>query len=37
MFDGLIQKLKRIDKDSNAFFMLDSEMAARTFVPPAGA
>ncbi|WP_284644198.1 ferritin [Paenibacillus silviterrae] len=35
MFDGLIQKLKRIDKDSNAFFMLDAELAKRTFVPPA--
>jgi ferritin len=37
MFDGIIQKLKRIDSDSNAFFMLENEMAARTFVPPAGA
>lgn len=35
MFDGLIQKLKRIDKDSNAFFMLDTELASRTFTPPA--
>jgi ferritin len=31
-FDNLIQKLKRIDKDSNAFFMLDSELGKRTFV-----
>lgn len=31
-FDTLIQKLKRIDKDSNAFFMLDSELGKRTFV-----
>ncbi|MDZ5473574.1 ferritin [Bacillus sp. 31A1R] len=33
LFDNLIQKLKRIDKDSNAFFMLESELAKRTFVP----
>ncbi|QTH46017.1 ferritin [Cohnella sp. LGH] len=35
MFDTIINKLKRIDKDSNAFFMMDSEFAARTFTPPA--
>lgn len=35
LFDNLIQKLKRIDKDSNAFYMLDTELAARTFTPPA--
>ena len=35
LFDGIINKLKRIDKDSNAFYMLDSEFAARTFTPPA--
>ncbi|MFC3343435.1 ferritin [Paenibacillus abyssi] len=35
MFDSIIQKLKRIDKDSNAFFMLDSEFAQRKFTPPA--
>lgn len=34
-FDNIIQKLKRIDKDSNAFYHLENEMAARTFVPPA--
>ncbi|TVY09771.1 ferritin [Paenibacillus cremeus] len=34
LFDSIIQKLKRIDKDSNAFFMLESELAKRTFVPP---
>ncbi|WP_308640170.1 ferritin [Paenibacillus silvisoli] len=34
MFDSIINKLKRIDQDSNAFFMLDSEFAQRTFVPP---
>ncbi|RSK25962.1 ferritin [Bacillus sp. HMF5848] len=35
LFDGLIQKLKRIDKDSNAFFMLENELAKRTFTPEA--
>ncbi|MFD2673456.1 ferritin [Marinicrinis sediminis] len=34
LFDGIIQKLKRIDKDSNAFFMMDSEFAKRSFTPP---
>lgn len=34
MFDSIIAKLKRIDKDSNAFFMLDAEFAQRTFTPP---
>ncbi|MBP3964925.1 ferritin [Paenibacillus sp. DLE-14] len=34
MFDSIINKLKRIDTDSNAFFMLDNEFAQRTFVPP---
>lgn len=35
MFDSIINKLKRIDKDSNAFFMMDSEFSQRTFTPPA--
>ncbi|MGM1049463.1 ferritin [Paenibacillus uliginis] len=35
-FDSIIQKLRRIDNDSNAFYMLDSELAKRTFTPPAG-
>lgn len=35
MFDTIINKLKRIDKDSNAFFMMDAEFAQRTFTPPA--
>ncbi|GAB2670663.1 ferritin [Paenibacillus thermoaerophilus] len=35
LFDGIIQKLKRIDQDSNAFYMLDAEFAQRTFTPPA--
>ncbi|MBO9596615.1 MAG: ferritin [Cohnella sp.] len=35
MFDSIINKLKRIDKDSNAFFMLDAEFAQRMFTPPA--
>lgn len=33
-FDSLIQKLKRISNDSNALFMLDAELATRTFTPP---
>ncbi|WP_166237805.1 ferritin [Paenibacillus turpanensis] len=36
LFDSIIQKLKRIDKDSNAFFMMDTEFASRSFTPPAG-
>jgi len=35
LFDGIIHKLKRIDKDSNAFYMLDAEFAARSFTAPA--
>jgi Ferritin-like protein len=35
LFDSIINKLKRIDKDSNAFYMLDSEFAGRTFNPDA--
>ncbi|MCL7749548.1 ferritin [Halalkalibacter alkaliphilus] len=35
MFDSIIQKLKRIDDDSNAFFMLDDEFSKRTFTPEA--
>ncbi|MEI7026600.1 ferritin [Paenibacillus sp. y28] len=35
LFDSLIQKLKRIDTDSNAFFMLDNELLTRVFTPPA--
>lgn len=34
MFDTIIHKLKRIDQDSNAFFMMDNEFAQRTFTPP---
>ncbi len=33
LFDSLIQKLKRIDDDSNAFFMLEAELSKRTFSP----
>ncbi|MEK3881943.1 ferritin [Paenibacillus sp. PL2-23] len=36
LFDSIINKLKRIDKDSNAFYMLDTEFAGRSFTPPAG-
>lgn len=35
LFDNIIQKLKRIDKDSNTFYMLDAEFAQRSFTPPA--
>ncbi|WP_053362277.1 ferritin [Bacillus sp. FJAT-27251] len=31
LFDSLIQKLKRIENDSNAFFMLENELAQRRF------
>ncbi len=34
LFDGIVQKLRRIEKDSNAFFMMDTEFASRTFTPP---
>lgn len=34
-FDNIIQKLRRIDNDSNAFYMLDAELAKRTFTPEA--
>ncbi|KUP08487.1 ferritin [Bacillus coahuilensis p1.1.43] len=33
LFDNLIQKLKRIAQDSNAFFMLENELGQRTFTP----
>jgi ferritin len=33
MFDTLIQKLKRIENDNNSLFMLDNELAKRTFTP----
>ncbi|WP_313893236.1 ferritin [Psychrobacillus sp.] len=32
-FDTLINKIKRIESDSNAIFMLDSDLATRTFTP----
>jgi ferritin len=34
MFDTIINKLKRIDRDSNAFFMMDTEFSQRVFTPP---
>ena len=34
LFDSLIQKLRRIDQDSNAFFMLENELAQRSFTVP---
>ena len=33
MFDSIIQKLKRIQNDNNALFMLDTEFSKRTFTP----
>lgn len=33
-FEKIIQKLKRIEKDSSAFYALEQEMAARVFTPP---
>ncbi|MBM4762904.1 ferritin [Bacillus sp. B15-48] len=33
LFDNLIQKLKRIENDSTAVFMLDNELSQRTFTP----
>lgn len=33
MFDTIISKLRRIENDSNALFMLDEEFSKRTFVP----
>jgi ferritin len=35
LFDSIINKLKRIDMDSNALFMLEAELGKRTFTPPA--
>lgn len=35
--DSIIQKLKRIEKDSNAFYTLDAELAQRVFTPPVAA
>ncbi|MGE7093217.1 ferritin [Lysinibacillus sp. NPDC048646] len=32
-FDTLIHKIERIENDSNAIFMLDGELATRTFTP----
>lgn len=37
LFDGIIAKLKRIEKDSNALYMMDAEFATRTFDPQAEA
>ncbi|AKL94226.1 ferritin [Clostridium aceticum] len=33
---GIINKLKRIGENDHAIYMLDSELAQRTFTPPAG-
>ncbi|GLC89198.1 ferritin [Lysinibacillus piscis] len=32
-FENLIRKIERIENDSNAIFMLDTELAARSFTP----
>lgn len=37
MFDNIVHKLKLIEKDSNAFIMMDAEFAKRTFTPPSDA
>lgn len=34
LFDGIIQKLKRVNNDNNALFMMDAEFAKRSFTPP---
>lgn len=36
-FGGIIRKLERIQDNNNALYMLDAELAARTFTPPADA
>lgn len=35
MFSGLIAKIKRIENNPSGIYMLDNELAQRTFVPPA--
>lgn len=37
MFSALVAKLERIGDNPNALYMLDSELAQRTFTPPADA
>lgn len=37
MFNGLVKKLERIGDNPNALYMLDGELAQRTFTPPADA
>lgn len=37
LMNSLIKKLERIGNDSAALYMLDTELAARTFIPPADA
>ncbi|KOS68296.1 ferritin [Lysinibacillus contaminans] len=36
-FDTLIHKIERIENDSNAIFMLDEQLASRSFTPESGA
>ncbi|WP_425387239.1 ferritin [Alteribacter aurantiacus] len=33
-FDAIIQKIKRVEADSNAFYMLENELGKRTFTKP---
>lgn len=37
LMNSIIKKLKRIGNDSAALYMLDTELAARVFIPPANA
>lgn len=37
LMNSIIKKLKRIGNDSAALYMLDTELAARVFIPPASA
>jgi ferritin len=34
MFDGIIKRLQRIDDNASALYLLDDELAKRTFTPP---
>jgi ferritin len=37
LFDNIVHKLKLVEKDSNAFIMMDAEFAKRSFTPPTNA
>ncbi len=34
--DGVIQSLKLVDNQANGWFLVDKDLAARTFIPPIG-